>query len=222
MSFSETEKAFRTVERGLESVSRSWRCLIEYNEAFGTWMDSDFKTLELRTIEDSTTRAVGELSTLRGDLRDCLAEDDPNDSTVLDILESKVKLVQELLPVLRLLLRETFKEKHWTRILEKLENGDVLVGQAFFTLKNLRRGGITEQVSEVEKVYLEAVSETQMEKEIEGIQSEWERTELSFAAFGEDKSRQMLTGIELVLLLADRHLGQIQQMRKFEQIEEVL
>lgn len=209
------------VERGLESILRSWKCLIGYQEAYNSWMDSDFKTLKLRAIEESTSRAVEELGNLRSDLKDCLVDDDPNDSTVLDILESKVKMVQELLPVLRLLLREQFKEKHWVRILEKLENGAVLIGQAYFTLKNLRHGGITEQVSEVEKVYLEAVSETQMEKEIEGIQSEWERTELSFEAFGEDKSRQMLTGIELVLLLVDRHLEKIQRMRKFEQIEEV-
>lgn len=195
--------------------------LIEYQAAYNSWMDSDFKTLRLEAIEEGTARAEEDLRELRGALRECLTEDDPNQSTVLDILESKIKMVQELLPVLRLLLREQFKEKHWTRILEKLENGAALIGQAYFTLKNLKHGGITDQVSEVEKVYLEAVSETQMEKEIEAIQSEWERTELSFEAFGEDKSRQVLAGIEFVLLLADRHLEQIQRMRKFEQIEEV-
>ena len=129
--------------------------------------------------------------------------------------------LQVLLPVLRLLLREQFKDKHWVRILEKLKNGSLLITQNHFTLKNLKHGGINDQLSEVERVYLEAVSETQMEKEIESIQSEWERTEVRFQAYGEDKSRQILKGIEFVLLLVDRHLEKIQKMRIFEQIEEI-
>jgi dynein heavy chain len=184
-------------------------------------MDNDFKTLQLKTIEENTQQMENELGKLKGDLEECLLDDNPNSSTVLDILESKVKMVQVLLPVLRLLLREQFKDKHWNRILEKLKNGNALINQNHFTLKNLKHGGINSQLNEVERVYLEAVSETQMEKEIESIQSEWERTEVRFKAYGEDRTRQVLTGIEFLLLLVDRHLEKIQKMRKFEQIEEI-
>lgn len=212
---------FRKVERGLASILRSWDCLITYQNYYDSWMDNDFKTLKLKSIEDITQKMMGELKKLKGDLEECLLDDNPNHLSVLDILESKVKMVQVLLPVLRLLLREQFKEKHWTRILEKLKNGSNLITQNYFTLKNLKHGGINDQLNEVERVYLEAVSETQMEKEIESIQSEWERTEVRFQAYGEDKSRQVLTGIEFLLLLVDRHLEKIQKMRKFEQIEEI-
>jgi uncharacterized small protein (DUF1192 family) len=184
-------------------------------------MNNDFKTLKLKDIEESTAEMKEEIERLKEDLSDCLLDENLSNSTVLDILETRVNTVQKLLPVLRLLLREQFKEKHWIRILEKLNNGITLINQNYFTLKNLGNGGINDQLNEVERVYLEAVSETQMEKEIESIQSEWERTEVQFQAYGEDRSRQILTGIEFVLLLVDRHLEKIQKMRKFEQIEEV-
>ena len=212
---------FQKVEKGLACIFRSWECLIMYQNYYDSWMENDFKTLKLQTIEEKTAEIKEELENLKEDLEECLIEDNLNNSTVLDILESKVKMVQVLLPVLRLLLREQFKEKHWARILEKLKNGSILITQNYFTLKNLKHGGINDQLNEVERVYLEAVSETQMEKEIESIQSEWERTEVRFQAYGEDRSRQILTGIEFVLLLVDRHLEKIQKMRKFEQIEEV-
>ena len=220
-SFIETEKMFQTVERGLASISKSWDCLIIYQEYYDSWMNNDFKTLKLNDIEESTAEMKEEIETLKEDLTDYLLDDNLSKSTVLDILESRVNTVQKLLPVLRLLLREQFKNKHWIRILEKLNNGITLINQNYFTLKNLENGGINDQLNEVERVYLEAVSETQMEKEIQSIQSEWERTEVQFQAYGKDRSRQILTGIEFVLLLVDRHLAKIQKMRKFEQIEEV-
>jgi uncharacterized small protein (DUF1192 family) len=220
-SFTETEKMFATVERGLASIFKSWDCLITYQGYYNSWMENDFKTLKLKDIEESTCEMREEIERLKEDLSDCLLDENLSNSTVLDILENRVNTVQKLLPVLRLLLCEQFKEKHWIRILEKLKNGATLINQNYFTLKNLGHGGINEQLNEVERVYLEAVSETQMEKEIQSIQSEWERTEVQFQAYGEDRSRQILTGIEFVLLLIDRHLEKIQQMRKFEQIEEV-
>lgn len=103
-----------------------------------------------------------------------------------------------------------------------MRNKDSLLSGPFFTLQNLISGGIKEKISEIEKVHREAVSESKMEKEIEMIRSEWECTELSLKPFGENRARVVLTQSEEMLLMIEKHLDKIYQMRKFEQINEVL
>ena len=195
---------------------------MNYKADYESWLDCDFKVLSLESIEESTCQMEMEMIKLKEDLSECIPEESlEGELSVLQKLGGKVRSVQSLLPILRLLLKEQFKDKHWIRILEQLNNGQNLVNKSFFTLQNLISGGIQKKMSEVERVYLEAVSETQMEKEIESIQSEWERTEVGFENYGEDRSRQILIGTENVLLLVDKHLEKIQNMRKFERIEEV-
>ena len=206
----------------MECRFQCWENLKEYRKDYEDWLECRFKDLKLEHIETRTRHVERTMRDLSRKLLTFSSEEETiGEMSVLQKLGSKVASVKSLLPVLRLLLKDYFKPKHWSRVLDEMRNKDTLLSGPFFTLKNLISGGIKEKIGEIQKVHREAVSESKMEKEIEKIRSEWECTELSLKPFGENRARVVLTQSEEMLLMIEKHLDKIYQMRKFEQINEV-
>lgn len=217
------ENHFEEIKNCLLSLKKSWSCLKEYITNYDTWLEMDFKNLSLDEIKKFTLYMEKEMKSIFEKMNKVIPSSYlENEFSVLNVLGNKVNSIKNLLPILIPLLKKHFKEKHWNRIFKNLLNGDRLIEQNYFTLRELMSGGIQQNFNKILQIHHEAISEGEIEKQMENIQKKWETIEIELVVFSEDSSRYIISNISQILFFVDSNLNEIENMHSLKRAPEVL
>ncbi|XP_063230049.1 dynein axonemal heavy chain 8-like [Bacillus rossius redtenbacheri] len=110
-------------------------------------------------------------------------------------LKKKIDDFNEMMPLLRLMLDKSMKERHWTRLSETMGyNFDV--ERETFSLRDVMEAPLLKFSAEVEDVCIGAVREKDIEYRLNGVKSDWSAIDLHFAPF-KNRGDLLLKGIEI-------------------------
>lgn len=209
-------KELQDVEAKFNDRKLLWSHTDKFIRLQETWEKSNIRNFDSEDIQKEVQQCEGTVFQLK--IRITNLSKDGRDK-VLEAHEARIRSITALMPIIVSVANKDLKDKHWKKIYDQLEQ-PMIAGKPV-SLTELISFGIMEKREGIEEISARATGESQIEGQMEEIQSKWGSLNFVVSSYRESKDKFIIGTVEEIMQTLDDHQLKIQSMMGSRYVAEI-
>lgn len=189
-----------------------WDCLDEWEKIMSIWEEDNFHNLDVERMNAFLARNLKNVMLFKKRLPDC---------ELINVINNKVELFKQKMPIIIMLRNPDLKDHHWSKIEQIL--GTKFPTNQPLTLILLEKLNVFEHGTKIMEVSGQASSEATLEALLKKVEDSWKIVDLNVIPYKDSKDLFILGSLEEVqltleeaninlnTLITSKHVGMIKR-----------